>query len=58
MSKKKQNELQALKYDFLLDSQNNGYSKEESEKIFLYIESFADYGFNHSHSLSYSYLSY
>jgi DNA polymerase-3 subunit alpha len=58
MSKKKQDELQSLKVDFLKDAMANNYSKENSEKIFEYIESFADYGFNHSHSLSYAYISY
>ena len=37
---------------------NNGYTKTISEKIFDYINKFASYGFNKSHSVSYALISY
>jgi DNA polymerase-3 subunit alpha len=58
ISKKKIDQLALLKKDFINDAIKNNYSEEQSNKIFSYIESFADYGFNHSHSLSYAYISY
>jgi DNA polymerase-3 subunit alpha len=36
----------------------SGWSKEKAEKIWLWIEPFAAYGFNKSHSASYSVVSY
>jgi DNA polymerase-3 subunit alpha len=58
MSKKKHDELKKLEIEFLQDAVKNGYSENDSKNVFGYIESFADYGFNHSHSLSYAYIAY
>jgi len=58
ISKKNASKLSELKNDFINGGLANGYSREELLKIFDYIYSFANYGFNHSHSLAYSYISY
>jgi DNA polymerase-3 subunit alpha len=58
ISKKKSEQLQELKTEFIADAIKNGYSEPDAQKTFQYIESFADYGFNHSHSLSYAYIAY
>lgn len=58
ISKKKKAEMEQLKKEFILSSINNGYQKEIAEKIFDYIEKFADYGFNKAHSVSYAIVCY
>ena len=58
ISKKNEKELLNLKKNFINGGISNGYDKEIVEKIFDYIFEFANYGFNHSHSLAYSYISY
>lgn len=46
------------KKKFLKKAQENGYKKDIAEKIFAYMEPFADYGFNKSHSACYSVIAY
>ncbi len=58
ISKKKVDKLASLQKSFVSGAIKQGYSKEISEKIFDTIFQFANYGFNHSHSLAYSYISY
>lgn len=58
ISKKKGDELEKFKDKFFASAEKNGYQKEELEKIYSYIYTFADYGFNHSHSFAYSLISY
>lgn len=58
ISKKNANKLADLKKDFINGGLKNGYTTKDLEKIFDYIFEFANYGFNHSHSLAYSYISY
>ena len=58
ISKKQVNKLAALKKSFIEGGIKNGYSEQKVNEIFDYIFEFANYGFNHSHSLAYSYVSY
>lgn len=58
ISKKKESVILEMKKEFIEAAMNNGYSEKDALGIFEYMESFANYGFNHSHSLSYSYISY
>ena len=58
ISKKHGEELESFKIKFFENAKKNGYSIEELEKIYTYIYTFADYGFNHSHSIAYSLISY
>lgn len=58
MSKKKAGELEKLKDRFINNSLKNGYSKEKVLEIYDVISNFASYGFNKSHSVAYSMVSY
>lgn len=58
MGKKKPEELAKLKGEFTQRSVERGMSSEQSERLFSYIENFADYGFNKSHSAAYALLAY
>ena len=58
MSKKKIELMESYRDKFIEGSINNNYSKEDAEKTFDYILKFASYGFNKSHSVSYSLISY
>lgn len=58
MSKKKKEVLEKLQDKFVLGSVNNGYSKEKANEIYDLILNFASYGFNKSHSVAYSIISY
>ena len=58
MSKKKIELMKSYQDKFIEGSINNNYSKEDAEKTFDYILKFASYGFNKSHSVSYSLISY
>jgi DNA polymerase-3 subunit alpha len=58
ISKKNADKLMKLNEQFIAGAVKNKYTKVEAEKIFEYIFEFANYGFNHSHSLAYSYISY
>ncbi len=43
---------------FIEESIKNGYSKECAEEVFRFIEKFASFGFNKSHSVAYALLAY
>lgn len=58
MSKKKLEVLLKEEEKFINNSINNGYSKELATKIYNLILNFANYGFNKSHSVSYSIIAY
>ena len=58
ISKKDESQMVQLKDKFYENALKNGYSKETSEKIFENINRFASYGFNKSHSVAYSLISY
>lgn len=58
ISKKKVDKLKELQESFVNGCIKQGYSQELANKLFNTIFEFANYGFNHSHSLAYSYISY
>lgn len=56
---KKQLELmQSMKTEFIAGCIQNGYNQDKASEIFDLIKKFADYGFNKSHSVAYSYVAY
>lgn len=58
MGKKKVEVMAKEKEKFILKSTNMGHSKDLAKEVFAYLEPFADYGFNRSHSACYSIISY
>ncbi len=58
MGKKKHEVMMAEKEKFVAGCMNKGYTKALGEEIFTYLEPFADYGFNRSHSACYSMIAY
>ena len=58
MSKKKISVIKDLQDKFIDGSINNGYSREKTDEVFNLILNFASYGFNKSHSVAYSIVSY
>lgn len=58
ISKKQRDFLESERQVFIQGSVQNGYSKEVANQLFDYILKFGDYGFNRSHSVAYSLISY
>ncbi|SYV94232.1 DNA polymerase III subunit alpha, partial [Mycoplasmoides gallisepticum] len=58
ISKKDEALLLKDKNAFIEQAIKNRYSEQKALEIFEYLHKFADYGFNHSHSLSYAFLAY
>lgn len=58
MSKKKTDLMNEQKDKFIKGAVSRGYKEEIANKVFDYIDKFAAYGFNKSHSVSYSLISY
>ncbi|MDC4163291.1 DNA polymerase III subunit alpha [Mycoplasma sp. T363T] len=58
ISKKDEELLLKEKDNFIRQATKNNYTKEKAVEIFEYLHKFADYGFNHSHSLAYAFLAY
>lgn len=58
MSKKKEDILIKEKDKFISGSIKNGYSEEIALKVYNLILKFSEYGFNRSHSVAYSIISY
>lgn len=58
MSKRKKDVLEKEEGKFVSNAIKKGYSEEISKKVFDLILRFADYGFNKSHSVSYSLVAY
>jgi DNA polymerase-3 subunit alpha len=57
IGKKKQKEMDAQKTAFINGMVDNGYRKEDAEKLFAQIEGFASYSFNRAHSACYGHIS-
>lgn len=58
MGKKIKEKMKQVKEDFVAGSVKNGLKKKLAEDIFALILDFADYGFNKSHAVAYSFVSY
>ena len=58
MGKKKREELEKQKQNFITGAVKNGISKDVAAGIFLKIEPFAEYGFNKSHAAAYGIISF
>lgn len=58
MGKKKAEEMQRMKIEFIAGADGLGIEKAVSAKIFDHMEKFASYGFNKSHAACYGYISY
>lgn len=58
IGKKKHDEIERMRQEFITGALKNGYQEQTAIEIYDYIEAFADYGFNKSHSFAYSYLAY
>lgn len=58
VSKKKVDIMESEGKIFIEESIKNGYSKECAEEVFRFIEKFASFGFNKSHSVAYALLAY
>ncbi|SEQ72800.1 DNA polymerase III subunit alpha [Piscibacillus halophilus] len=58
ISKKNRQAIHEMKQKFLEGSKQNGYDESTARELFDWIERFADYGFNKSHAVAYSMISY
>ncbi len=58
VSKKNEKMLLSMKDKFISGAIKKGYSKDIASKVYDLILKFASYGFNKSHSISYSYVAY
>lgn len=58
VSKKKHDVLEGERKKFVLNSLKQGHSEKEANEIYDYIVKFANYGFNKSHAVAYSVVSY
>lgn len=58
VSKKNASKMLALKQEFVDGCIKNNISEKDALNIFDLIEQFAEYGFNRSHSVAYSFISY
>ena len=58
ISKKKLKLIEEAKDKFIDNSIKNGYTKEKANEVYELIVKFADYGFNKSHSVAYSFIAY
>ncbi|NEU29885.1 DNA polymerase III subunit alpha [bacterium LRH843] len=58
ISKKNKLDLEKQKEAFIEGAMKKGYDMHVSTKVFSLIERFADYGFNRSHAVAYSMISY
>jgi DNA polymerase-3 subunit alpha len=58
MGKKKPEVMEKQKEKFLSGAVAKGYRREQGEEMWNYIEPFAGYGFNKSHSVAYAMLAY
>lgn len=58
MGKKKPEIMKLEKEKFISGCLKNGYTKKLAQEIFAYLEPFADYGFNKSHSACYALVAY
>ncbi len=58
IGKKKKKILDKNKSRFISESVKKGYKKDVAEKVWGFIEAFANYGFNKAHAASYAMISY
>ncbi|WPM05755.1 DNA polymerase III subunit alpha [Borreliella sinica] len=58
MGKKKEDEMNEMKVDFLKGAIEKGYSEEIASEIFELLKPFSGYGFNKSHAAAYSLIAY
>lgn len=58
MSKKKLEKMAAIHEQFVTGAVSLGHDVKQAEQIFAYIDEFANYGFNRSHAVAYSKLSF
>jgi len=58
MGKKIKEKMKQVKEDFIKGAEKNGLKKKLAEDIFALILDFADYGFNKSHAVAYSFVSF
>ncbi|MDD3647642.1 MAG: DNA polymerase III subunit alpha [Candidatus Dojkabacteria bacterium] len=58
MGKKKVEIMEKEREKFIKGSMKNGIPQKTAEKIFAFVEPFADYGFNKSHAACYALISY
>jgi DNA polymerase-3 subunit alpha len=58
MGKKKADEMAKMKAKFVEGAAKRGVAPEKSSALWDYIEPFAGYGFNKSHSVAYAFLAY
>lgn len=54
MSKKEQKVIEQKRAEFIAGTVKNGRSREVGQKVYNYIEQFANYGFNRSHAVAYT----
>ncbi|RMC48747.1 DNA polymerase III subunit alpha [Lactobacillus sp. ESL0228] len=54
MSKKNQTVIEKQRFKFIAGAVKKGRSKEKAERVYDYIEQFANYGFNRSHAVAYT----
>lgn len=58
MSKKKLAQMADMHGKFISGAVSQGHDQSQAEQIFAYIDEFANYGFNRSHAVAYSKLSF
>ena len=58
MGKKKLDEMQQMKAEFVAGAAEKDISEEKASEVFKVMEKFAQYGFNRSHSAAYSVVAY
>lgn len=58
IGKKQKQAIDKEREHFIEGALNKNYSKETAIQVYDYIERFANYGFNRSHSVAYSYIAY
>ncbi|HRA69466.1 MAG TPA: DNA polymerase III subunit alpha, partial [Trichococcus flocculiformis] len=58
IGKKQKSAIDEERRHFIEGSLQQGYSEQTAEQVYDYIERFANYGFNRSHSVAYSFIAY
>ena len=58
IGKKKKELIDAERIHFVTGALAQGYTEQDAKKVYDYIERFANYGFNRSHSIAYSFIGY
>ncbi len=58
MGKKQTHKIPAMKEDFLAGAQKRQFTKKKVDDLFSQMSTFAEYGFNKSHSTAYAFLAY